>query len=849
MQKATSWFVRYPLAVGVLLLCGVLPAGAVPSPVGLALKDVVVEQQNSSNFDLLLKLNGTPEFSAYRLSNPERLIVDLRGADVSRVTVPELNSTWVSEITTTQINGERASIGRVFLGFSEKVAYQTALTDAGLKITVQRVGGEGAAEAAEQTVVEISSDETDVRKASRLLKVTARDQSGGTVLRLKTNGEVPKYRVEEIDNPKRLVVDLFGIQSKKYMTSKAKGAAVDGVRIGQHSKKTRVVVDLNKNRLPSYDVASTDEGLVLVFAKSAESPQKTQAATRTLGAMKVDAYPNFDRITLGTQGPIGVQTVFNAPNERIIELEGVHLDRERLLDRAHRSGLIERVELQMEDEGRRSVQMRVLTRRPVEHRIWQESGALYWDVRGPQGTEQPVALQGESSRTPRVAAYQQATQEAIRNLATAQQRFRGKRITIDLLDAEIRNVLRFLSDVSGKNIVVAEGVSGSVTLKLKNVPWDQALAVILKVKGLGMEQRGSIIRVATLSQLQAEEEAEAASVKLREESLPLTTRLIPVNYAVAADMLPMVQGILSPRGTVSTDPRTNVIVVNDLRYNLEKIERLIRTLDTQTPQILIEARMIEATNDFATSVGIQWGGGILMSQAEGNPTGLFFPNNVGVIGANDSLITGGQLVPTNYAVNLPSQDATGAVGMHLGSIGNSAFLSAKISAAESNSEAKVISAPKITTMDNKPATITQGLQIPVVINNGLQGITTQFVNAALQLAVTPHVTADGSVLMDVNITNNSPSGATDSFGVPSVSTKAATTQMLIKDGDTAVIGGIYQRLEKKGMREIPFLSKIPILGWLFKNYTVSDSRSELLVFLTPRVINRRQANIEATIVE
>ena len=164
--------------------------------------------------------------------------------------------------------------------------------------------------------------------------------------------------------------------------------------------------------------------------------------------------------------------------------------------------------------------------------------------------------------------------------------------------------MRFLSDVSGKNIVVAEDVSGTVTLKLKNVPWDQALAVILKVKGLGMEQKGTIIRIASLAQLQAEEEALAATAKLREDSLPLTTRLIPVNYALANDMQSLVTPILSARGTMAVDRRTNVVIVNDLRDNLQKIEKLIRTLDTQTPQILIEARMIEASNDFATSVGI-----------------------------------------------------------------------------------------------------------------------------------------------------------------------------------------------------------------------------------------------------
>ena len=848
MQKATSYVYLYSLVVGALLGWWATPAVAVPAPIGFSLEEVVVTHENAAEMQVLLRLNATPEFSAYKLSNPDRLMVDLRGADVSKVIKPKPQGDWFNQLTTSQIHGERGRIGRVMLGFAQSFTYKSQLTEQGLLLKIKTETSVSQGTNSASTVVEISSDDIEVRKATKLLKVTARNQSGGTVLRLKTNGEVPQYQLDEIENPKRLVVDLFDIYSPKNMKTSAKGEAIAKVRIGQHEAKTRIVVDMKRGQMPKYDVASTDEGLVLVFSQPSEVAATPKKHPLALGDLKVRSEKGFDRIELALKGGVAVRTLFNSPHEKVIALEGVSLPFERPVRHKPATGAIEYVELSPDPEGRNWVRMGVRSRKPVEHRIWQEKGQLLWDTRTTEPSMVKDQNSGQSSSAPRVAAYQQATQEAIKNLATAQRRFRGKRITIDLLAADIRNVLRFLSDVSGKNIVVAEGVGGTVTLKLKNVPWDQALAVILRVKGLGMEQKGSIIRVATLAQLQAEEEAEAATAKLREESLPLTTRLIPVNYAVAGNMLTLVQPILSPRGTVTVDPRTNVIVVNDLRYTLEKIERLIRTLDTQTPQILIEARMIEASNDFATSIGIQWGGGILMSQAEGNPTGLFFPNNVGVVGANDAPASG-QILPTNYAVNLPSQDATSAVGMHLGSLGNVGFLSAKIAAAEANSEAKVISAPKITTMDNRSATITQGIQIPVVINNGLQGITTQFVNAALQLQVTPHVTADGSVLMDVNITNNSPSGATDSFGVPSVATKAASTQMLVKDGDTAVIGGIYQRLEKKAMREVPILSKIPVLGWLFKNYSVSDSRSELLVFLTPRVINRRQANIKATVVE
>jgi type IV pilus assembly protein PilQ len=314
-----------------------------------------------------------------------------------------------------------------------------------------------------------------------------------------------------------------------------------------------------------------------------------------------------------------------------------------------------------------------------------------------------------------------------------------------------------------------------------------------------------------------------------------------VNYAVAAELVPQIKELLSKRGRATHDERTNVIIVDDVRDNLDQAEKLVRTLDTQTPLVLIEARMVEASTNFSRSLGIQWGGGIFFSQRGGNPTGLIFPNNVGVIGAADSFLDSqqpqpGQLSPTNYAVNLPADAARTAVGMNLGAIGNYGFLNARLSAAETTGEAKTVSSPKVTTLNNKTAKISQGVQIPIQITLENQ-VQTTVLEANLELDVTPHVTADGSILMALKITNNAPSLNTAGT-VASVSTKAVETEMLVKDGDTAVLGGIYTRTYGETYSQTPFLGSIPVLGWLFKSYNAQDQRDEMLVFLTPRIINR-----------
>jgi len=435
---------------------------------------------------------------------------------------------------------------------------------------------------------------------------------------------------------------------------------------------------------------------------------------------------------------------------------------------------------------------------------------------------------------------------------TKEKKYSGKRIDLDFKDADILNILRLLSDVGHINIVAGDNVKGSVTLRMRDVPWDLALKVILEAKGLGkVKLAENLYRVAPKATLEKEQQMKIKELQHKQVLKPLITKIIPISYAMASELSGKASDLLSSRGKITVDERTNVLIVRDVADNLSLIEQLVMNLDTQTPQVLIEARIVEATSTFNRELGIQWGGHGISSSATGNPTGLVFPNSVVVAGGGQDDQTpesgmnpfGGEANP-NFAVNLPAAVGTGAggaLGISLGSVGNNANLSLRISALENDGILRIISAPKILTLDNKKAKIEQGTMIPYS-QISAQGVQTAFQEAKLSLEVTPHVTADGSVLMQVKITRDEPDfNNTGARGDPTILKRQAETELLIEDARTAVIGGIYTRNYGKSYAQLPWLAKIPVLGWLFKKRTDTDRRTELLIFLTPRIVNRAES--------
>jgi type IV pilus assembly protein PilQ len=435
----------------------------------------------------------------------------------------------------------------------------------------------------------------------------------------------------------------------------------------------------------------------------------------------------------------------------------------------------------------------------------------------------------------------------------AQQRnFTGRRIDLDLKDADIHNVLRLLADVGQVNVVTADNVSGTVTIRMRNVPWDQALDVVLQSKGLGMIRSGNMIRVAPLADLEKEREMQLARRAQEVKLAPLETRLIPVSYAQADQLQERARPLLSERGSLAVDARTNVLIARDIAGNLNQIEELVRSLDTQTPQVLVEARIVEATSRYLRDVGIQWGGDGTFSAATGNPTGLAFPNSIGVVGgASDGQTPTAGLSPfsttvanPNFAVNLPAVVGTGqggALGLSFGSVDNTVNLAVRLSAAEASGLLRILSSPRILTLDNHEARISQGTLIPFS-QVSAQGVQTTFQEAKLQLLVQPHVTADGSVSMHVKINRDEPDfNQTSARGDPTILKREAETELLVMDGHTAVIGGIYTRNTGRNLDQVPFFGDIPLLGLLFQRRRASDQRGELVIFLTPRIVNRAEA--------
>jgi type IV pilus assembly protein PilQ len=425
-------------------------------------------------------------------------------------------------------------------------------------------------------------------------------------------------------------------------------------------------------------------------------------------------------------------------------------------------------------------------------------------------------------------------------------KYRGKRINLTVKDAEIHNVLTFLAREGKVNVVTSENVSGKVTFHLEDVPWDLALDTVLKAKGLDYVIEQGIYRVAPIDAIRKEYEAQVDKQKKVQELKPVIVRLLPVNYSEGDEMVTRLQTVLSPKGSVSIDSRTNTLIIKDTEDYLEAAEDLVRRLDQQTAQILIEARIVEARTTFTEDIGIQWGGKFAMASAYGNETGLAFPSSIGLAGgATPAGNTGGLSVANpNWAVNLPAavgQGAGGAIGLQLGSIGGAGNLTLRLSAAESTGDVKIISSPRISTLDNRKARIQQGVSIPISVVSAA-GVNTQFFSADLSLDVTPHVTRDGHIKLKLDITKNEPDfGNTGANGNPTIQKKEAHTELMIRDGDTTVIGGIYTRTTSKSYKKIPLLGDIPILGWLFKSRSQQDNRSELLIFITPKVVNREVA--------
>jgi type IV pilus assembly protein PilQ len=425
------------------------------------------------------------------------------------------------------------------------------------------------------------------------------------------------------------------------------------------------------------------------------------------------------------------------------------------------------------------------------------------------------------------------------DVVAGQTHFVGRRISLDFQQADITNILRLIAEVSGFNIVVGEGVKAKVTMKLVSVPWDQALDMLLKMNGLGMIRQGTIVWVDTLTNIakQQDEEAKAKDSKTKAEEL--VDRVFYVKNLQAQELQTALRQYLSPRGVMNISQGSNALIVRETESKLAVMKQLVDGLDLEVPQVQIEARIVQADTVYARGLGVQWGVkdsnfGTNNFSLVGNVTGPF-ANAAG---------TGNTTITRDFLVNLPAQvgglPAVPAVGFTFGKLADGFGLDMRLSAGELLGLTKVIAAPKITTLDKREAKISQGESIPFQTTS-LQGTQTTFVDANLELNVTPQITSRDpkeigkTILLRVRATRNAVGARSNPAG-PSIDRREATTQVIVRDGETMVIGGVFVDTQNNNVQGVPYLSRIPVLGWLFKNKSESVSKQELLIFLTPSIV-------------
>jgi len=437
--------------------------------------------------------------------------------------------------------------------------------------------------------------------------------------------------------------------------------------------------------------------------------------------------------------------------------------------------------------------------------------------------------------------------------------YTGERLTLNFQDIETRAVLQLLADASGQNIVVSDSVQGSVTLRLQNVPWDQALDIVLRTKGLDKRRNDNVIIVAPTEELAAREKAELAARQDVQELAPLRSEYLQVNYAKAADLAALIKtqgegGLLSKRGSVSVDERTNTLLLQDSADRLDDIRRLVGTLDIPIRQVQIEARIVIVSDDFSRELGARAGftGFDQMGSNLGYTSGSALANDQALAGILDNrtdddpnndgnipIITSDDInkPPARYNVNLPVANPAGSLAYML--LGRDFVVDLEISAAQAEGRGEVISTPRVVTANQREAIIEQGTEIPYQEAASSGAATIAFKKAVLSLKVTPQVTPDNRIILDLNVKKDSVGQVvvtTGGVNVPSIDTRTITTQVLVNDGQTVVLGGILETERRENEKKVPYLGDVPVLGRLFKTTSKSNNKDELLIFVTPKIL-------------
>lgn len=754
---------------------------------------------------------------------------------------------------------------------------------------------EMAALEAEDTEEELASREPiDPNVASALVDIESYMEDTDTIIKIVGDGGIGNYSTFGLDGPTRLVIDLNGVakdfSDKQYIVQ---GNIISKVRIGGEDGKVRVVFDVDDSSMPVYDIykegktltvkfeggetglpvsavpyipqydeeiASIDEEEIDIFIEEdeeeieifaeeeevfveeeimeddfiVEDDMSDVASVDEVEEYIIDDIDYDDEVVVVGDSPMikSVKVVKGIKNikvdiiatEYVDYLVNESIDGRTLIldfdnitipdklkvtqDATELNTPIESVSsYQKSMKPDKHVRVLVKFNRDADYEIYDDKRKGIVSIQVPLKSK-------KSSAADTIYEPLGSKTEALFSDTGPLKKYRGKKIDMDMSNAQITDVIGLLAEVADLNIITSDDVKGTITLRLKNVEWDKALDYILRTQKLTMLQDGNIVRVMSNARLQAEE-ADAIKNRLAKQELgELVTEYIRISYDSATELTGQVNNLLTDRGSVSAHDGTNTLIVRDVPEGIAAVKDYIANIDIPTPQVLIEARIVEAEQTFARDLGISWNGTYDTLTADG------YSNTTGGV-TLDAAGSAGGLGSMNFLFGKTS--------------GNPLILDLTLSAGEQEGKLKTIARPKIITLDNTEARIEQGDSIPIS-TGGSGSVSTTFVDANLNLTVTPHITPDGSILMKIKASKNSLSAFRSATGEPGINKKEANTELLVKDGETTVIGGIVETTVSTNISGIPFLKDIPLIGWMFKNKSVLDTQKELLIFITPRIV-------------
>ena len=748
---------------------------------------------------IMVRTDGEPAFISYS-PQPDVFVIDFpKAAKQPDLSIPTNLPPFIASIAADEAVELDRNLTRVTVRFTQPVTARGVAAEDGVWVTFDPVVQVAStdvndipvAPAEPVAVVEVSAtaavepapEEVLPSNPATMLKGISTTGSGLTLQVLFDADGALDYKAFRLADPTRLVIDLNGIRNKVRKSAIQLGDPyVARIRVSQFKPMpepvTRVVLDLDE--IVDYRVERAMEGLRIAFG---EAPASLAPAVTVAGVADDSQGTNGSN---GTNGANGHEQAIFAPEPSSPEMVA-----------------------SMQQTLTMTASPQATTPVPSQTRA--------------------ADVQSTVRQTPTEDVFLAPQEEAMtggmlrpgerRDIGPGERAYTGEPITLTLKDADIKDVLRTFAQLTGLNIAIDPQVTGTVTVQFENVPWDQALELILRQNGLDYILTGNVMRIGTVDRLAQEQQQRRRLQDEERLNVPLQTIIRRLSYAKASDVQTLARELASPRGRIIVDPRTNQLIITDVPQYIPTILSLIENVDIPTPQVVIEARIVETTKNFAQQLGIRWNFLGTLDPALGTGTGLAFPNRVGVVGG-----------PFNFAAGAPD-----VLRFTLSDVLGTFDLDVALTAAENEGLVRIVSAPKVTTQDNQAAEISSGVQVPVQTRVNFT-TTTTYVDATLRLEVTPQITAADTVIMQINVTKTEPGPLPEGATAPPLNTRRATTRVMVRDGGTTVIGGIYQATENRNENRVPFIHQVPIIGNLFKGRNFSTRHDELLIFITPRIV-------------